>query len=249
MRATRAWNVEGPPLTQEPVPRNSTGPPPRRRALVAILLVAALAIGFGTAFVWQHGIVNDRRDALAAAVADGNQAHQQATALLDRVQGLQQRLDATNAAARHKVAKLQARLDAMLGPALADGRYFGRFFAVGATQTPPRLVIDLEQFFTGPAAVAAAKEDGALPPGENSIPNDVYIRNESVQWRILPIDPAAKVSVVSYPFGQVDSPRIMPLAQFGHAYYGHGVDSLPGFPYWITVRHGTVVAIDQQFIP
>lgn len=249
MRATRAWNVDGPPLPQEPVPRSSTGLPPRRRALVAILVVAALAIGFGTAFVWQHGIVNDRGSALATAIADRNQTHQQAAALLDRVRGLQQRLHATNASARHEVARLHARLDAMLGPALADGRYFGRFFAVGATQTPPRLVIDLEQFFSGPAADAAAKEDGALPPGETHIPNDVYIRNESVQWRILPIDPATKVSVVSYPFGQVDGPRIMTLTQFGHAYYGPAVDSLQYFPYWITVRHGTVVAIDEQFMP
>ena len=50
----------------------------------------------------------------------------------------------------------------MVGPALDDGRYFGALIAVGATQRPPRLVIDLQQWFTDQEAIAAAIEDGVV---------------------------------------------------------------------------------------
>ena len=96
----------------------------------------------------------------------------------------------------------------MVGPALDDGRYFGALIAVGATQRPPRLVIDLQQWFTGEDAIAAAVKDGAIEPGE-IIPNDYYIRNENPRWRTIEIDPAATVSLTVYPYGQIDDPQIV----------------------------------------
>ena len=137
----------------------------------------------------------------------------------------------------------------MLGRPLADGRYFGTFAALDATQEPPKLVIDVAQWFTGPAADAAAEQDGVLPPGESHVPNDFYIRNEDPRWRMLPIDPSTKVSLVTYPFGQIDAPRVVTLERFGILYSTSDKGSLSLFPYWITVRDGVVVAIEEQYIP
>ena len=119
---------------------------------------------------------------------------------------------------------------------------------VGVDQDPPRLVIDLEQFFTGPEADAAASEDGVLPPGEQHVPNDFYIRNENPQWRVVPIDPATEVSLVTYPFGQIDAPLVVTLGRFGKL-FDSDKNFIAGFPYWITVSDGVVVAIEEQYIP
>jgi hypothetical protein len=122
-------------------------------------------------------------------------------------------------------------------------------YAVGATQSPPRLVIDLERFFTGSAADQAAKQDGVLPPGEQHIPNDVYIRNRSPEWRVIEVDPSTHVSLVTYPFGQIDGPRVMTFGRFGIVFNSIDHPELPMFPYWITVHGGKVVAIDEQYMP
>ena len=59
----------------------------------------------------------------------------------------------------------RAELLAMLGPALDDGRYFGALIAVGAAQEPPRLVIDIEQWFTDQAA-RRPRSKTAYRPGD-----------------------------------------------------------------------------------
>ncbi len=102
-------------------------------------------------------------------------------------------------------------------------------------------MIDLQQWLTGEEAIAAAIEDGVIEPGE-IVPNDYYIRNENPRWRTIEIDPAAKVSLTVYPHGQVDDPQIVSLERFADL-------SLGWSEYWITMAHGRVVAIEQQFIP
>ena len=129
----------------------------------------------------------------------------------------------------------------MLGPALDDGRYFGALIAVGATQEPPRLLIDIEQWFTDQEAIDAAIEDGVIEPGE-IVPNGYYIRNENPRWRTIEIDPAAKVSLTVYPYGQIDDPLVVSLERFADL-------SLGWSEYWITMEDGRVVGIEQQYIP
>ena len=67
----------------------------------------------------------------------------------------------------------------MIGPALPDGKHFGALIAVGADQEPPRLVIDIEQWFTDQAAFDAAEEDGVF------LDHPDYIRNENPRWRTI----------------------------------------------------------------
>ena len=208
-----------------------------------MILVAAL-IGGASVFAWDRTGSRDRQDALASAIDARNEALATAETLSDRVDGLQDELARAQAQATNledRLAATQAELLAMVGPALDDGRYFGALIAVGATQRPPRLVIDLQQWFTDQEAIAAAIEDGVIEPGE-IIPNDYYIRNENPRWRTIEIDPAAKVSLTVYPYGQIDDPQIVSLERFADL-------SLGWSEYWITMEHGRVVAIEQQFIP
>ena len=130
----------------------------------------------------------------------------------------------------------------MVGPELDDGEDLGALVALGATQRPPRLVIDLQQWFTDQEAVAAAIEDGVINAGE-IIPNGYYIRNENPRWRTIEIDPAAKVlSSRSTHTARSTVAQIVSLERFADL-------SLGWSEYWITMEHGRVVAIEQQFIP
>jgi hypothetical protein len=167
------------------------------------------------------------------------------------VQQLKDRLAATTtgtAQLQRRLAAVEAELADIVGPALSDGRFMGLLVAVGADQEPPRVVIDLEQWFYGDDADQAALEDGALAPGEVHVPNDFYIRNESPRWRAVEVDPATHVDLVTYPFGSIDHPFTVGLARFG-AMFDRDAHWVRAFPYWISVRDGRVVAIAEQYIP
>ena len=213
-------------------------------ALTAALILVAALVGGTSVFAWDRTGSRNRSDALASAIDARNEALATAATLSDRVDGLQDGLVRTQARATNledRLAATRAELLAMVGTALDDGRYFGALIALGATQRPPRLVIDLQQWFTDQEAIDAAIEDGVIEPGE-IVPNGYYIRNENPRWRTIEIDPAAKVSLTVYPHGQVDAPQIVSLERFADL-------SLGWSEYWITMEHGRVVAIEQQFIP
>ena len=80
----------------------------------------------------------------------------EAAVLTDRLEGLRSRLTEArrrgDGCCEGTLAAAQAELVSMLGPALPDGKHFGALIAVGADQQPPRLVIDIEQWFTDQAA-------------------------------------------------------------------------------------------------
>ena len=213
-------------------------------ALTAALFLVAALIGGIAVFAWDRTGSRDRSDALAGVIDARNEALATAETLSDQVDGLQDELARAQARATNledRLAVTRAELMAMVGPALDDGRYFGALIALGATQRPPRLVIDIQQWFTDQEAIAAAIEDGVIEPGE-IIPNGYYIRNENPRWRTIEIDPAAKVSLTVYPYGQIDDPQIVSLERFADL-------SLGWSEYWITMERGRVVAIEQQFIP
>lgn len=238
------------------VERTSPRPSPsivrnRRRAIpltVALILVAAL-IGGASVFTWDRIGPWDQNDELASAIDARNDASATAARFSDRVDELRGGLAKAQARATNlegEVAATQAELLAMLGPALPDGRHFGALIAVGATQEPPRLVIDIEQWFTAQEAVDAAIEDGVtVDPGINGY----YMRNENLRWRTVVIDPATGVTLTTYPFADPSQPTTITLRVFGELFSSYEGRLLPLSPYWITVEDGTVVAIEEQFIP
>jgi hypothetical protein len=245
---------------------------PRRvgRGSVAMVLVTALLVG-GT-YLWQHAELDARQAALSDAVSSGVAAGDRATALADQVAALQGRIetltqdgdglrarleqavhDAKHVAARlrtteHSLGTAEARMTALLGSPIADGRYFGQVIVVGANQSPPRLVIDLETWLTGDAAHEAAIEYG-VPPEDAFYDN--FIENESPAWHTVVIAPTATVSIID-----MDSPD--PLLEVGTGLVGTERISLGRFatmmrlqrlynPFWITVSDGRITSIEEEY--
>jgi hypothetical protein len=217
--------------------------------LTVVMIVVAALIGGASVFAWDRTGSRDPADALSNAIEARDEALATAATLSDRVEGLQDALLAANVRAgklEADVAATRAELLAMLGPALDDGRYFGALIAVGATQEPPRLVIDIEQWFTDQAAVDAAIEDGvSVDPGINGY----YIRNVNPRWRTIEIDPAATVSLATYPYGDPSDPTVVSLKRFGKLFSSYDGRLLQYSPFWITVEDAHIVAIEEQFIP
>jgi hypothetical protein len=217
--------------------------------LVVALVVAVVGLTAGGTIllVRQRATLSDREAALAAALDERDRALADADALTEEVDRLEAELASSSDDATRELARLRRQMRALLGPPLADGRYFGRLAAVGVDQNPPRLVIDVQRFLTGEEADRAAAQDGVIQPGEH-IPNDYYIVNDDPRWRTLPIDPGAQVSLTTYPFGDVDSPGVVTLERFGQIWDADR-GSITLFPFWITVRDGTVVELEEQYLP
>jgi hypothetical protein len=213
--------------------------------VTAIAILAAL-VGGGAVYLWER----TRDDGvLRRALTDRDRALQQVATLTVGTEGLRARLGAaTDRVARLEAAldRTRSRLDAIVGPALEDGRHFGYLAAVGATQEPPRLVFDLAEWYTDQEAVQEALADG-VPRQEAGI-NGYYIRNDNPRWRVLPIQPPAPVTLSTYPYADPADPVEVTLERFAGLFQG-GEGTLSFSPYWLTVRDGVVVAIEEQFVP
>lgn len=218
-------------------------------AMTVALIIVAGILGGASVFAWDRTGSRDRSGSLADAIAQRDAAQGEIATLNVRLSDLRSRLSEARAEVRAlegSVSAAEAELGAMLGPALPDGKHFGALIAIGANQEPPRLVIDIQQWFTDQAAVDAAIGDGiTVDPGINGY----YIRNESPRWRTVEIDSATRVTLTSFPYGDPTDPREYNLDDFGDLFYSFNEVPLHAWPYWVTVEDAKVVAIEQQFIP
>lgn len=240
------------PIQSEPSPAPSRerhlravkapeGPRRTRTITIAVVLGVVVAmISGGLVYLWQHDQVADRATQLETAQLRYAEALRQQAALQDRIGELglriQQRagragglavrmgeLRTELSSARAETAALRAENSMFMGPPLPDGRYIGRIYAVGATQDPPRLVFDKEQW----------------TPGDEGFGT---VWNRTPLWQTVRVDPSTRVWLSQRPHhvGVVDFQRMFnrdspwkgPIA-FHH--------------YWMTVSGGRVVAIRQQY--
>jgi len=124
---------------------------------------------------------------------------------------------------------------------MADGRYAARITAVDSHR---RLVtVDVVQLFLGKAAATAAAQDHAerVPP-----PNDLWIRNQSHLLRTLSVTSTAPITVND--LGAVITHSSVKNLQVTLARLGQFPD-LNGGIFWLTVRHGVVTQIAEQYLP
>jgi hypothetical protein len=240
------------------------GPPaparaPRTSLIVALVTVSTMFVVATGAAVWRSTEVSARDAEIAtlgaqrdAAVADAAAIGERADALVARVDRLETRRAEVVGEADALAAKLtrtRATLERMIGPALDEGRYFVYVAAVGASQEPPRLVVDAAQWFTDQAAVQAAIEDGVLPAGSTSIENGYYVRNTEPRWRVVEVAPGTAVELVVFPFGDIERPRAVSMDRFEELFGEDPHTAIRAFPYWVTVEDGTITDVTQQFIP
>lgn len=132
-------------------------------------------------------------------------------------------------------------------PALEDGKHFGFVRSVDPVGPPPSLVLDLAYFLTGEDAARAAQEHGdEYPP-----PNDYYIVNDNPMLRTLEVSPDVRIRLVDWAdccdvFVAGD---LVPFAEGFANPDPSGAYRGPTSPYWIWVREGRVVKIQEQYLP
>lgn len=129
-----------------------------------------------------------------------------------------------------------------------DGRYFG--YIRSATEDPPTISFDVAETFSGEAANRAAAEDGVIPQG-GSVPNDHYERNPDERTRTLAVSRDAWT-----PKGPCCRHQTRAeLGEFLAAFSGSRRTNLSSdyrgahSQYWVTIRDGVVVRIDEQYFP
>jgi hypothetical protein len=118
---------------------------------------------------------------------------------------------------------------------LADGRHPVRLKSIDPSRGT--VTFDLVQWYFGEdAAREAAKDHQESPP-----PNDYYVRNVNPKLRTLPTAAGATITVNNLLSTQQPMPvTLAKLATLTH-------DQSPVF--WITVRHGQVQKISEQWVP
>jgi hypothetical protein len=129
------------------------------------------------------------------------------------------------------------------GDVLEDGRHFAlvRTLAPGGAAAAGSMELDLAQWFDGDAADVAAAEDGVIAPGQQ-IENDYYIRNVSDRLRAMPVAGDAATRVVDWDnCCELVPSTVDALAARG---FDGGREA-----FWLTVRGGAVVGLDEQFRP
>ena len=139
------------------------------------------------------------------------------------------------------------------GNPIADGRHFGYLSSVDVSSTPATVQVDVAEFLSGEEANVAAAEDGAIAEGE-SVPNDYYIRNEAKDVVTLDVSGDVRVTHIQCPASCTDG---IPgqFDAFAASFADTGEKTLADeyrgaqSQYWITVREGEIVAIDEQYLP
>lgn len=109
------------------------------------------------------------------------------------------------------------------------------------------VTVDYAEILGGAEAAAAATAHG----DESPPPNDYYIVNDNPKLREFPAQSNMTVKVVSQSGGGVVTEGYsMPLGAWCDVLAGMSADDfVKGRPYWITVKNGTIVALEEQFLP
>jgi hypothetical protein len=124
---------------------------------------------------------------------------------------------------------------------LPDGRH--PIFVSSVDPNRRMISVDLIQFYWGDDATReAAKDHKESPP-----PNDYYIRNINPRLRTLPVRADATITCNTLTAGYTGSvTKDVPVQLYRLA-----IVLPPTYspPFWITVRHGQVVRIAEQYVP
>jgi len=125
-------------------------------------------------------------------------------------------------------------------PVIEDGRHF--VFVKRAKGGD--LTFDLAEFYSGEEANEIAQERGDEVP----VPNDVYIVNDNPKLRTVPAADA-KISVLDWS-SCCDVIVDLSFDDFA-GYVAHPTDEFHGTssPYWIRVKGGEIVSMEEQYLP
>jgi len=129
-------------------------------------------------------------------------------------------------------------------PPLRDGRHLGFIRSLEARGDAVTAVVDPAEWLTGAAAARAARAD------HGEVANGSYIRNEDRSTAPVTVAPDAAVTIVT-PDAIAGTPGTLRqlIGTFAGGLPGGTFHQGPGATYRLTVRGGTVVAIEEQYTP
>jgi hypothetical protein len=124
-------------------------------------------------------------------------------------------------------------------PELQDGRQFGLIESVDLRTSPGTIVFDPADQLTGEEANRAAAAHGDEVP----VPNDVYKVNDDPTVRTLALSPDVAIHLIDW--NNCCDTVAADLGSFKASF--RGSDNYWGF--WVTLEHGVVVKIAEQYHP
>lgn len=136
------------------------------------------------------------------------------------------------------------------GVALPDGETFAFITEIGEGT----ITADPARFLTGEEARRAAQADGIIEPGED-LPNDFYIANTEPGPLSIRVAADTEVTVLSFDTTGSITETDIPLSDLARAftgdYSGVAIYGLVAgeFPVDLTVENGTVVDVEQVYLP
>jgi hypothetical protein len=245
--------------------------PPRRWGLIAVVVAAILVTllaGGAVGYAIRQADVRDLEAQLSGSASQQQVAVTDVGAALQRVDGLERRIDELRAnmevqrravgvlrgsnheqsrqltQAKQDLETAQAELRATTGPPLSEGTFSVKVVAVGASQSPSRIVLDLGRWFTGTAAHDAAAADGLAAHTVNGN-HPRYFRNREPAWRIMPLDPAATATF--WRRGSHLGPSTISIADFQQLVRSGApwAVRVSNDPFWATVQNGVVTGLQQ----
>jgi hypothetical protein len=213
--------------------------------LIVAVLIGALITGFA---VW--AAMNGR---LSDAEQRAELAEERVSELESEVEVLTTLLEAEESIAdsegdeENVFAAEDASEDDTAGVAGENGRFFCYMTSAGWEGDQPELTVDYAQMLTGTEAAAAATAAGDDSPP----PNDYYIVNQNPKLRTFPADAGMTVRMTSTAEGTQPEGYDMPFGQWYDAFSGMSgsFPSIRDVPYWITIENGTIVMIEEQYLP
>jgi hypothetical protein len=121
----------------------------------------------------------------------------------------------------------------------------GRHFVFVKRTRGAMLTFDLAEFYSGDEANQIAEERGDEVP----VPNDVYIVNDNPKLRTVSVADDAAVDVYDWSRCCDEYTRVS-FEDFA-SYVADPTDDFHGSssPYWIRMRAGEIVKIEEQFLP
>ncbi len=210
---------------------------------IGIIFLAGFGVVVGVIYLQTTGNLR------SASLAEKNQ-----TVQIEENQDTQRSLQLPR---RQQISDRPQTVPQKLETASSSERSIGYITAVYEENNKEYLKIDYIEFFTGEAADQAAAEDGFDTASWGGVPDGIWQRNNNKKIRTFEVDPAVEISMASSKYLDVGTViegkgLVIPYDVF---YKLFNDPNNPDYmqdqkvPYWITLKGGMVVKIEQQYLP
>lgn len=217
--------------------------------VAAAVAIAGVLVGGGAVWALQRQSLTSVESQLAAADVSAAAQAARIAQLETAVASAMAAARAAEASSAPAPATTPTTTPAPAAPAPAKAtRQFSFIQKASVSGSKASITADYAEFLTGAAAATAASAHG----DESPPPNDYYVVNDNHLLRKLPVKTGISVKLVSKPDGTLEVAGYpVPMATWAGYYASPSPDTagIVGAGYWLTIKSGVVVAIEEQYVP